>query len=694
MIKRNNFRYLVSAIVSAFNSELFIKGRLQNLVDQTLYQKKQLEIIVIDSCSQQNEGYIVKEFLQQYDHIVYVRTSGKESVYGAWNRGIRMANGNYVINANTDDRFVGNALERMSDALGEDYGVHAVYGDWLQTAAENDTFDSETGKELLTYPEFNPLLLFHSQITSHAALMRREVFDKIGLYDDSFKIYGDREFMLRFSINGFKAKKLPDVVGLYYKNPDGLELSGKDLGDHEFKRLLDQFLVPECFVRLFDDGVISDKKELAQMYARAGANGKGFFKINGKSVSNFGTAGLLFSKALEYDESNLVSLNNLGIISSIRGEPVEGVRLFEKALAVSDPVQSLNIQWNINNAQNGTGLLDKYKWFNIENPKQKENAMKSPEEMYQEIQPLIENGWYDVAVNALEKLSEAYPDFALAHNDLGVLYYKQGDKGKAQANYEKAAELQPENITFQKNLADFYYVESGRVEDALRIYVSVLESHPEDVETLLITGHICVALQKFDDAKDFYRRVLEIEPWNADAGQNLDKLEKILSGNNLSEQAPQSAAEMYQAAQSAANEGRHDEAIQNLETLLKSSPDFAMAHNDLGVLYYQIGDKNRAREHYENAAQLEPEDITFQKNLADFYCIELGQFENAMQIYIKVLEKYPEDIEVLMAIGYICETLDKSDDARDFYNQVLSIEPWNMEARQKLDNLNVMRKAI
>ena len=47
-----------------------------------------------------------------------------------------------------------------------------------------------------------------------------------------------------------------------------------------------------------------------------------------------------------------------------------------------------------------------------------------------------------------------------------------------------------------------------------------------------------------------------------------------------------------------------------------------------------------------------------------------------------------------MAIGYICETLDKSDDASDFYNQVLGIEPWNMEARQKLDNLNVMRQAI
>ena len=66
----NNPKYRVSAIVSAFNSERYITGRLQNLIDQTLYLKKQLEIIVIDSGSQQNEGHIVKEYMRQYDHMV------------------------------------------------------------------------------------------------------------------------------------------------------------------------------------------------------------------------------------------------------------------------------------------------------------------------------------------------------------------------------------------------------------------------------------------------------------------------------------------------------------------------------------------------------------------------------------------------------------------------------------------------
>lgn len=65
-----------------------------------------------------------------------------------------------------------------------------------------------------------------------------------------------------------------------------------------------------------------------------------------------------------------------------------------------------------------------------------------------------------------------------------------------------------------------------------------------------------------------------------------------------------------------------------------------------------------------------------------------------MRIYVKILENTPQDVETLMAVGYICESLNKFDDARDFYRQTIDIEPWNLEARQKLEALNITRAAI
>ncbi|MCU7513955.1 MAG: glycosyltransferase, partial [Ignavibacteria bacterium] len=56
----------VSSIVSVYNSEKFIRGCLENLVGQTLYKKGQLEIVVVNTGSQQNEEVVVKQFQEKY----------------------------------------------------------------------------------------------------------------------------------------------------------------------------------------------------------------------------------------------------------------------------------------------------------------------------------------------------------------------------------------------------------------------------------------------------------------------------------------------------------------------------------------------------------------------------------------------------------------------------------------------------
>jgi tetratricopeptide (TPR) repeat protein len=123
------------------------------------------------------------------------------------------------------------------------------------------------------------------------------------------------------------------------------------------------------------------------------------------------------------------------------------------------------------------------------------------------------------------QLVTLYPEFALAHNDLGVLAYQVGEKQESLERYQKAAQLEPSNMTFQKNLADCYWIGFGRLEDALKIYVDIMTAHPEDVENLLATGKLCLALRQPKDARVFFERVLEIEPWNAEANQELEQLE-------------------------------------------------------------------------------------------------------------------------------------------------------------------------
>jgi tetratricopeptide (TPR) repeat protein len=170
------------------------------------------------------------------------------------------------------------------------------------------------------------------------------------------------------------------------------------------------------------------------------------------------------------------------------------------------------------------------------------NELLSSENKYVDIQREADSSNPEETIDKLESLLVSYPDFAIAYNDLGVLYYNLGNKEKAVNCYQKAVGLEPGNITFQKNLADFLYVESGMVEEALQIYVKILTICPEDIETLLITGHICVAIKKFDDAEEFYNRVLEIDPRNEGARQYLTALNdyKADKDNQISGESPTS----------------------------------------------------------------------------------------------------------------------------------------------------------
>lgn len=309
--------------------------------------------------------------------------------------------------------------------------------------------------------------------------------------------------------------------------------------------------------------------------------------------------------------------------------------------------------------------------------------------LHAEAKGLAAAGELSGACERLEHLLDRFPQSALAHNDLGVIEYRRGNPECALRHYEEALRIEPDNLTFQKNLADFYLVEQGRVEDALRLYVKVLEMAPKDTETLTALGKICALLRQNDDARVFFERVLAIEPWNEEAREGLERIDLE---NSEADRRP-NAREMHAEALRLASGGDSVEAVKLLDRLTEIHPDFALGHNDLGVLAYQAGDKEKALTHYERAARLAPQDATFRKNLADCYWIGFGRAEDALKVYVGILTTHPEEIDPLMAIGKLCQALGQTEDARVFFERVAALEPSNAEALAQLEQAAAAVKA-
>ena len=216
--------YCVTALVSCYNSSSLLTGCLDDLIGQSLYEKNQLEIIVIDSGSLENEGAIVAEYQKHYSHIRYLRTE-RETVYAAWNRGIEIARGKYITNANTDDTHRKDALEFLAAALNKYSDADLAYGQCAFTNLPNDTFPSTNAYLNCLLPPFNAALgMFYCLLGPHP-LWRKSVFTKIGVFDSSFTGAGDYDFQMRFIHAGLKAVLVPEILSLFYQNPNGLSLS-------------------------------------------------------------------------------------------------------------------------------------------------------------------------------------------------------------------------------------------------------------------------------------------------------------------------------------------------------------------------------------------------------------------------------------------------------------------------------------
>lgn len=313
------------------------------------------------------------------------------------------------------------------------------------------------------------------------------------------------------------------------------------------------------------------------------------------------------------------------------------------------------------------------------------SARPSADRAYAAIQALVNGEEPLLAADALVKHLASYPEHAIAHNDLAAVSFQLGDRQQAIAHYRVAVRLAPQESGYRKNLADLLFTE-GQVDEAISIYLELLKQSPRDLETLLNLGIICQEVGQPTEAESFYERALEIEPWNQAVRERLTGLRRQ-TAQAASPVVEETAEDRYQRVQELVAQQDLDLAARELEGMLAHFPEFAPAHNDLAVLYYQNGAKDQALLHYEKAAALAPGNSVFQKNLADFYFIEGRDVDGAIAIYLEQLRKEPRNIETLMSLGKICALLDRPEEAESFYGKVTQLEPWNQSARESLSTL-------
>jgi len=163
---------------------------------------KDIEYIVVDGCSTDHTLDIVKKYEPQFNGRLRYVSEPDNGIYDAFNKGIKMAKGDIVGILNSDDHFTDNDILECVAKNIEEYD--AVYADVHFEKSHNQ------GKTVRYYSSamFRPFWLRFGFMPAHPSFyVRKEIYNKVGLYSLDYKIASDFDMMVRmFHNHRIKAK--------------------------------------------------------------------------------------------------------------------------------------------------------------------------------------------------------------------------------------------------------------------------------------------------------------------------------------------------------------------------------------------------------------------------------------------------------------------------------------------------------
>jgi len=186
----------VSVVIPTFNREHYIGRALESVLNQTYTD---YEIIIVDDGSTDRTEEIIRRYQETSGNIRYIHTTENKGAPAARNRGIREARGTYIAFQDSDDVWMPEKLEKQLKVLAESSSaVGLVYaGFWF---VKGDT------REYIPRPSYKKKegnianeLLKGSFIGTPTILIKKECFDKAGLFDESLPQLQDWELMIRVS---------------------------------------------------------------------------------------------------------------------------------------------------------------------------------------------------------------------------------------------------------------------------------------------------------------------------------------------------------------------------------------------------------------------------------------------------------------------------------------------------------------
>jgi glycosyltransferase involved in cell wall biosynthesis len=197
MSQNTNQHPEITIITPSYNRANFLNKAIESVLRQ---DHPNFEHIIIDGGSA--DGTL--ELLAKYPHVKVV-SEPDLGIYDALNKGLNLARGEFIGFLNTDDFYAQGSFQYAADTF-EKTKIDAVAGQTSLFIQREDGINSVIRQsKILTERTLWRELIFANP-GFNGWFFKRRVFDQVGHFDSTYRITGDRDFLIRFLLSGIPYK--------------------------------------------------------------------------------------------------------------------------------------------------------------------------------------------------------------------------------------------------------------------------------------------------------------------------------------------------------------------------------------------------------------------------------------------------------------------------------------------------------
>jgi tetratricopeptide (TPR) repeat protein len=307
-----------------------------------------------------------------------------------------------------------------------------------------------------------------------------------------------------------------------------------------------------------------------------------------------------------------------------------------------------------------------------------------------------DDGRYDEALSRLDKLTQKNPDNAVLHFERAMVLLDASRNDAAETELRKVVTLQPNFYDAERILGrlllDRAATDKTKLDEALTHLQAAFKIYPDDLVTGMAITQVFLSTGRNAEAEKVLGTMLERAPDNRlvnfTYAQVLTKLgrgdesrkylERAVEVDPTFGQAIMQLIDIYQKS------GEFERAAELLQPLINEDPNNLDLLRQQALFYLRAGESEKARVVFGMVVDSDPKDARSQYYLAEALT-DLEQYEAADKIYRKLLEKTPDDADLLASFGLSQIGQKKLDEAKKTFDALLKIPdlPENLQVLAK-----------